>query len=121
MLLVTSNKLKQLVLVSYVGDVSPGDLERGRAEIRPVLADMKPGFSLLVDLSQLRSMGIECVDELGRNMELFDKHEVGVVVRVVPDPLKDIGMNILTIFHYPHHPRIVTCDNMVEGVKAALA
>lgn len=121
MVLVTSNKLKQLLFVSYIGVVSPQDLKQGRADMPPLLAEMKPGFSLLVDLSQLTSMGLDCVDELGRNMELFDQHGVGVVVRVIPDPYKDIGMNILTIFHYAHRPRVVTCDNMTEGVSAVLA
>lgn len=43
------------------------------------------------------------------------------MVRVIPDPYKDIGMNILSVFHYHNHPRIVTCDNMLDGVKALLA
>jgi len=121
MVLVTSNKLKQLLLVSYIGKVTPLDLAQGRADMVPLLADLKPGFSLLVNLSHLTSMGLDCVDELGRNMELFDQHGVDLVVRVIPDPYKDIGMNILTIFHYHHRPRVVTCDNMTEGANALLA
>jgi hypothetical protein len=53
-------------------------------------------------------------------MEMLDRSGVGLVVRVIPDPYKDIGMNILTLFHYPHHPRVVTCDSMAEGAKAVL-
>ena len=121
MVLVTSNHLKQLLFVSYIGVVSPQDLERSRADLVLLLAEMKPGFSLLVDLSQITSMGLNCVDEVGRNMELFDQHGVDLVVRVIPDPYKDIGMNILTIFHYHHRPRVVTCDNMTEGANAVFA
>ena len=121
MVLVTSNKFKQLIFVSYIGTITPQDVERGRSDMVPLLAEMKPGFSLLVDLSQLALMGLDCVDELGRNMELFDQHGVNLVVRVIPDPSKDIGMNILTMFHYQNRPRVVTCDNMAEGVNAVLA
>jgi len=121
MVLVTSNKHKQLLFVSYIGAVTPQDLQRGRSDMVPLLAEMKPGFSLLVDLSQLTSMGLDCVDEVGRNMELFDQYGVDLVVRVIPDPYKDIGMNILTIFHYHHRPRVITCDSMTEGTNALLA
>jgi hypothetical protein len=50
-------------------------------------------------------------------MELCDQHGVGLVVRVIPDPAKDIGFNLLSIFHYPHHPRAVTCKTMSEAAR----
>jgi len=121
MVLVTSNKLKQFLCLTYIGEVTPDEIDRYREEVNGLLADLKPGFSLLVDLTQLTAMGIDCADAIGRNMEAADQAGVGTVVRVIPDPNKDIGMNILSIFHYHNHPRIVTCDNMIEGVKALLA
>lgn len=117
MVLVTMNKAKQLLCLSYIAAVTVEELERCRVDIQAQLADMKPGFTLLVDLTHLASMGIECMAEIGRNMELIDQRAAGLVVRVIPDPYKDIGMNILTIFHYPHHPRIVTCDDMVQAAR----
>jgi hypothetical protein len=50
-------------------------------------------------------------------MDLCDQHGVGLVIRVIPDPAKDIGLNILSIFHYPHHPRTVTCKAMNEAAR----
>jgi len=38
-------------------------------------------------------------------------------VRVIPDASKDIGLDILSIFHYRHRPRVVTCKNMAEAFK----
>lgn len=121
MVLVTSNKLKQLLCQVYIGVVTPAELDRCREDIKALLPDLRPDFSLLVDLSQLTSMGLDCVEAIGRNMETVDQAGVGTVVRVIPDPYKDIGLNILSVFHYPHHPRIVTCDNMVDAAKALLA
>ena len=63
-------------------------------------------------------MGLDCAPELGRMMELIGQAGVGLVVRVIPDPGKDIGLNILTVFHYPHHLRVVTCQNMAEAARA---
>ncbi len=62
-------------------------------------------------------MDPECAPEIGRTMELIDQAGVGLIVRVIPDPAQDIGMNILTIFHYPHHPRIITCENLAEAIR----
>ena len=121
MVLVTCNKLKQFLCLTYVGLVTPGEIDRCREEMAGLLPDFKPGFSLLVDLSQLTAMGIDCVEAIGRNMEAADRAGVGTVVRVIPDPNKDIGMNILSIFHYHNHPRFVTCDNMIQGARALLA
>jgi len=39
-------------------------------------------------------------------------------VRVIPDSNKDIGLNILSLFHYRHQPQVVTCKNMAEAARA---
>jgi hypothetical protein len=118
MVLTTSNRLRQLLCVSYIDKVRPAELARSRDDVRALLAGLAPGFRLLVNLSQLQSMGIECLTELGAMMELTDRSGVGMVVRVIPDETKDIGLNILTVFHYPHHPHIVTCHTLPEAARA---
>lgn len=118
MVLVTSNQSRQLLFLSYIGTVTREELQQCRAELAAELAGMKPGFQLLVDLTHLAAMSTACTDEIGRNMEMLDRCGVGLVVRVIPDPYKDIGMNILTLFHYAHHPRVLTCNSMAEGVQA---
>jgi hypothetical protein len=118
MLLVTLNKSKRLLYVSYIGQVRVEDFQHSREDITSQLGELSPGFRLLADFSRLESMGLDCAPELGRVMDLIGEAGVGLVVRVIPDPGKDIGMNILTIFHYPHRPQIVTCENMTEAARA---
>lgn len=117
MYLAALNKMKQLLYVSYIGEVRLEELQHAQQELKALLADLPAEFRLLVDLSQLESMEPECAAEIGRLMELIDKHGVGAVVRVIPDPSKDIGMNILTQFHYRNRPKVVTCKTMVEAAK----
>jgi hypothetical protein len=117
MFLVMSNKAKQLLYCSYVERVGPDELKRSREDIQSMLAEMQPGFRVLVDLSRVESIDIECVPEIGWIMELVDRSGVGMVVRVIPNPQKDIGMNILTHFHYRHPPRMVTCASLTEAAK----
>jgi hypothetical protein len=117
MYLAASNRGKKLLHLSYIGQVKPEQLERGLDDLKMLLADLPPDFRLLADFGRLESMLLDCVPEIGRGMEMIDLHGVELVVRVIPDPAKDIGLNILTLFHYKHRPQIVTCENMIEAAK----
>jgi hypothetical protein len=117
MFLALTNKAKRLLYVGYIQQVRSKDLQRGFEEIRALLADLPSGFNLLVDLERLESIEPACAAQIGKVMDLLAQHGVGTVVRVIPDPKKDIGLNILSLFHYPHHPRVVTCKTMGEAAK----
>jgi hypothetical protein len=117
MLLVTSNKSRQLLCVSYIGRVRPEEFRRCLEDLTAQLQELSAGFRLLADFSQLESMQLDCEAELGRMMELIGQAGVDLVVRVIPDPSKDIGMNILTAFHYPHFLRVVACQNLIEAAS----
>jgi anti-anti-sigma regulatory factor len=118
MLLVTSNKSKRLLYVSYSGQVRLEEFQSSREDLKAQLEELLPDFRLLTDFSRLEFMGLDCVPAVGGMMEMIGEAGVGLVVRIIPDPSKDIGMNILTIFHYPHRPQIVTCENMSEAARA---
>jgi hypothetical protein len=117
MFLVTMNKSKRLLHLSYIHHVDVEDLQRGHEDMVALLADLPAGLQMLVDLSQMESMDLACADELGKMMESLGQHGVELVVRVIPDPRKDIGFNILSRFHYQHPPRTVTCKTMAEAVR----
>jgi len=105
MFLAASNRARRLLCLSHIRRVRLEELKRGREDVK----------TLLADLSQLETMDFDCMEEIGRTMELFDRNEVGMIVRVIPDSRKDIGLNILTLFHYPRHPQVVTCRTMMEA------
>jgi hypothetical protein len=117
MFLATSNKAKGLLHVSYIGNVGAEELRRGHDDMVALLVELPAGFKMLVDLGRLEVMDINCIEELGKMMELLDQHGLEQVVRVIPDPTKDIGFNILARFHYHNNPRITTCETMSEAEK----
>jgi hypothetical protein len=82
------------------------------------VTELSAGFRLLSDLSAVEFLEKDCDKEIARAMELFDEKGVSLVVRVIPDPSKDIGLKILALFHYADLPQTVTCANMVEAAKA---
>jgi hypothetical protein len=117
MFLATMNKAKQLLLLSYLGNVMPGDLSSSANDVAAMIAELSPGFRVLANLSQMESMHTDCVPEIGRTMEMLKQRGVGLVVRVIPDPSKDIGMNIISAFHYKHQPQTATCETILEAAK----
>ncbi|MEI9961203.1 MAG: hypothetical protein WDM76_08800 [Limisphaerales bacterium] len=74
--------------MSYIGRVEPEDIQRGLEDMRTLVADLAPGFRILVDFSRLDSMSLDCVPYLGQGMEIIDKRGVSLIVRVIPDPSK---------------------------------
>jgi hypothetical protein len=120
MILATSNKVKQVLWINYVGQILPEELKRGREDLKVLLGDLRPGFRLMVNLSHVESMGLDCRAEMGRNMDLISQAGVGRVVRIIPDPRKDMGLDILAFFHYRNHPETINCTNLREAVEKLL-
>jgi hypothetical protein len=118
MFLAATNKAKGLLLLSFIGDVRVEELRGRHEEVIQLVADLPPGFRLLTDLSDLRSMELGCEAELSQVMEVLDRKGISTIVRVIPEPEKDIGFNILGAFHYRRQVQTVTCQTMEEAAGA---
>lgn len=118
MLLVASNKSRRLLNTRFVGAVRTEELQRALPDIAAELAGLASGFRYLADFSQFESMNLDDTPLVGRFMELIAQAGVELVVRVIPDPRHDIGMNILTIFHYPSELKVITCENLTQAAQA---
>ena len=111
---VKSNRQQRLLHVSY-GDVV--GIEEARCcfeNVRTLLTEHEPGFRLVEDFTDLESMDASCWLYIAKIMDLCTKQRVSMVVRIFPDPSKDIGFNILSLFHYTRDIVIVTCNNLDE-------
>jgi hypothetical protein len=109
------DKAKNLLRISYAQHVGPEDTQLVEEKIPGLVPDLRPGFRLLTDLSGLESMDLACVPYMERMMDLCNQKGVEMVVRVIPDPYKDIGLNIMSLFHYPRRVHIVTCETLEEA------
>lgn len=117
MFLAASNPPRQLLVTRYIGVVRRGELAQRLAETRALVAGLRPGFTVLVDLSQLEALDADCDSEIAAFMDCFTRAGVGRVVRVIPDPSKDIGFKILGIFHYPPALPVVECENFGQAAR----
>ncbi len=105
------------MFLTFIQHIHPEELQRSQEDIKALLPELSPGFRVLVDYSPMESMDLNCAPEIGRTMELIDQGGVSMVVRVIPDSSKDIGMNILGRFHYRSDPQVITCCNLAEAFK----
>jgi hypothetical protein len=108
---------QNLLVIRYGDHVGPDETERALEEIRLALGQVERGFRLLADLTALQSMDLACAPHIESAMDMFNGKGVSDVVRIIPDPRKDIGMQIMSYFHYGGDVRIVTCQSVDEAMS----
>lgn len=106
---------KNLLVIRYSGAVVPAETEQGLEQIRSGLAKLKSSFRLLADLTKLESMDVACAPFIEKAMDMCNEKGASLVVRVIPDPHRDIGLQIMSIFHYGGDVRIHTCETLDQA------
>ena len=107
--------------ISYGGFVTPDEIRSCADEVRLAFTILQPGFRLIVDLTELRGMDTACSPVIAEIMEMCNAAGVAEVVRIIPDPTRDIGLQIMSFFHYSRDIRILTCASAAEAGEALAA
>jgi anti-anti-sigma regulatory factor len=106
---------KTLLVIRYSGHVGPDETEKGLEQVRSGLAKLQSGFRLLADLTDLELMDVACASYIEKAMDLCNEKGASMVVRVIPDPHRDIGLQIMSYFHYSGDTQILTCQTLAEA------
>ena len=106
---------QNLLIIRYRGSVGPQEAEQCLGEVRAALPKMQSAFCLLADLSGLEVRDVACAPYIEKVMDLCNERGISTVVRVIPDPKRDIGLQIMSYFHYGGDVRIVTCETLTEA------
>ena len=109
---------KNLACLAYRDCVKPDEVKLCAEQFESRLPELSAGFRLLTDLTGLEAMDVGCAPHVRRIMELCNARGIGLVVRVIPDPKKDIGLSIMSLFHYRRDLRILTFETVAEAVAA---
>ena len=118
MYVVETDTTKQLLVLSVAGKVSANELRETVARVREKLEEMSPGFVALADFRWLESMSSAAAPFAAEIMDAFVAKKVSAVVRVMPDPHLDIGLNILSPFHYGPNVRLMTFQTLADAIQA---
>jgi anti-anti-sigma regulatory factor len=117
MFTVKLDRSRNALTISYGGQVTPDEARLCAEEVRRAITILEPGFRLIVDLTELQSMAVACSPVLANIMEICNAAGVAEVVRIIPDPTRDIGLQIMSFFHYGKDVCILTCANAAEAVS----
>jgi hypothetical protein len=110
----------RIVTLSYSHHVTPREVQDCLDGFRDRTEHLQSCFVVLADLTNLDSMDPDCADGLGAFMELASESGMTVALRVIPDPSKDIGLNLISQFHYRKPVRTYTLPNLAEALKVLL-
>jgi len=88
--------------------------------VREALRDAAPGSRVLTHFCWLESMRPSAAPHIAEIMDSLAEKQVASVIRIIPDPGKDIGMNILSQFHYSRELPISTVETLVDALDRLL-
>lgn len=112
---------KRLLVISAAQKVTAEEAMMAAQRIREVLQDVAPGFRVLADFRGLQSMDPAAARHIANIMDALAEKGVASVTRVMPDPHKDIGLNILSQFHYGPDVSITTFETLADAVQSIAA
>jgi hypothetical protein len=117
MIRVEADKSKNVLRFIFSHRVTVADMKKSFEDAKARIAELQSGFTLLSDLTDLEIMDPKCAADIERVMDLCRKAGVARAVRIIPDPRKDIGLSIMSLFHYGRKVRIATCETREEADK----
>jgi anti-anti-sigma regulatory factor len=112
---------KRLLVITAVRRVTAEEAKLAAQQIRDLLRDVAPGLHLLADFRWLESMDSAAARHIAEIMDMLAEKGVVSVTRVIPDPRKDIGLNILSQFHYGPDVTITTFESLADAVQSIAA
>ena len=108
---------KRLLVITATQRVTAEEAKLAAERIRELLQDVAPGFRVLTDFRWLDSMDSAAAPHLAEIMDVLTEKGVTSVVRVMPDPHKDIGLNILSQFHYGPEIQLATFQTLADALQ----
>ncbi len=109
---------QNLLTFAFSGQVTRSETTRWKGELPAMLATLKSGFKLLSDFSRVESFDLSCAPDIEEVMDLLNEAGLVKVVRVIAHPRQDIGLSIMSVFHYRRCVSIITCETAEEGLAA---
>src|SRR6266498_2877023 len=111
------DRSKRLLVINALQRVTAEQAKLAAQQVRELLRDVAPGFRVLADFRWLESMDPAAARHVAEIMDTLAEKGVVTVTRVMPDPHKDIGLNILSQFHYGPEIQIATFETLADALQ----
>jgi hypothetical protein len=103
------------VIIEFSGNVNTSQAEPFYQEIQKTVPKHGKGFKVLTDFTSLQGMDLEVRNSVKRVMDFLNEQGVTKILRVIPNPEKDIGFGIMSIFHYSKDVVILNVQSREEA------
>jgi anti-anti-sigma regulatory factor len=111
------DRSKRFLVISATQKVTAEEANMALQRVREALQDVASGFHVLADFRGLESMDPAAARYIAKMMDALAEKNVASVTRVMPDPHKDIGLNILSQFHYGANVKITTFETLADALQ----
>ena len=112
------DRSKRLLVITAVQRVTAEQAKSAALRVRELLQNVTPGFRVLADYRWLDSMDPAAARHIAEIMDALAEKGLASVTRVIPDPHKDIGLNILSQFHYGPEIKIATFETLADALQS---
>ena len=112
------DRSKRLLVISAAQRVTAEQARQAAQQVRELLQDVAPGLRVLADFRWLESMDSTTARHIADIMDVLTEKQAASVTRVIPDPHKDIGLNILSQFHYGPEIQIATFETLADALQS---
>lgn len=118
MISVELNRSGRLLIISAVGHVLAEEVKQTAGQVRELLQQVTPGLHALTDFRWLESIHPSAAPYITEIMGTLAQHHVASIIRIIPDPGKDIGLEMLAQFRYSAELPISTVETLVEALDS---
>lgn len=108
MIKLSYNQEYNAIIIEFIGNIDAAQGEEYFPNIPNFIPKDRQTFNLLVDLSLVESIDPKIRTSIKKAMDLFNKAGVAKIIRVIPRPDQDIGLNIMSYFHYSKSVQVIT-------------
>ena len=112
------DRSKRLLVISAAQRVTAEQARQAARQVRELLENVDRDFRVLVDFRWLDSMDSAAARHVAKIMDALAEKQVASVTRVMPDPHKDICLNILSQFHYGPEIQITTFETLADALQS---
>lgn len=107
---------RNLIKLSLESEFNEEEARQCLEEFKICVPRLKTGFKILTNLSNVQNITPSAAPHIEQIMDLCNESGVSRIARVIPNPNKDIGFNIMSAFHYSDNVHIITCPTMAEAL-----
>lgn len=103
------------LIIEFEGKIDAAQGASFYLEVQSIVPKDRKGFKILTDFTSIQQMNSDIKEAVKKTMDFFNREGVREIIRVIPNPEKDIGFGIMSAFHYSKDVNIVTVESREEA------